>query len=186
MRSIAWMIWIALALALPLAGCGFGGSDLPMLGNTAGSTADYHLGPGDKIHVQVFGAEDLSGDYLVSDDGTISSPLIGEIRAAGATRAEVERSVEQKLANNIVKNPKVTVTVLTYRPFYIYGEVVKPGAYPFASGIKVESAVATAGGFTYRAQEDYVVITRNDRQYRAPLTTPILPDDIIRVPERRL
>lgn len=186
MRLTAWIIFATLAIILPLSGCGSAGSGLPLLENTAGTAADYHLGPGDKIHVQVFGAEDLSGDYLVSDDGTISSPLIGEIRAAGATRAEVEHSIEQKLGNNIVKNPKVTVTVLTYRPFYIYGEVVRPGAYPFSSGIKVESAVATAGGFTYRADEDYVLITRKDRQYRALLTTPILPDDIVRVPERRL
>jgi polysaccharide export outer membrane protein len=80
----------------------------------------------------------------------------------------------------------VTISLLTYRPFYIYGEVTKPGAFPFASGMQVASAIATAGGFTYRAEEDYVLITRKDRQYRALLTTPIQPDDIIRIPERRL
>jgi polysaccharide biosynthesis/export protein len=186
MRSTAWMIFAALAVILPLAACGSKGSDLPLLENAGGDTADYHLGPGDRIHVQVFGSEDLSGDYLVGDDGTISSSLIGEIKAAGATRAEVERSIEQKLANNIMKNPKVSVTVLSYRPYYIYGEVVKPGAYPFASGIRVESAIATAGGFTYRAEEDYVLITRKGKQYRALLSMPIQPDDIIRVAERHL
>ena len=128
----------------------------------------------------------LSGDFSVGDNGAISSSLIGEIKAAGETRAEVERTIEEKLANNIVKNPKVSVAVLTYRPFYIYGEVVKPGAYPFATGIQVESAIATAGGFTYRAEEQYVLIKRKGQQYRALLSTPVQPDDIIRVRERGL
>ena len=173
-------------MVLPLVGCGSQGSSLPLLEGAGSGVIDYRLGPGDKLHVQVFGADDLSGDYFVGDNGTISSSLIGEIQAAGLTRAELERSLEQKLAQGIVKNPKVTISLLTYRPFYIYGEVTKPGAFPFASGMQVASAIATAGGFTYRAEEDYVLITRKDRQYRALLTTPIQPDDIIRIPERRL
>jgi polysaccharide export outer membrane protein len=175
-----------LMMVLPLVGCGSQGSSLPLLEGAGSGVIDYRLGPGDKLHVQVFGADDLSGDYFVGDNGTISSSLIGEIQAAGLTRAELERSLEQKLAQGIVKNPKVTISLLTYRPFYIYGEVTKPGAFPFASGMQVASAIATAGGFTYRAEEDYVLITRKDRQYRALLTTPIQPDDIIRIPERRL
>lgn len=180
------LLLILLMMVFPLVGCGSPGSSLPLLEGAGNGVIDYHLGPGDKLHVQVFGAEDLSGDYVVGDNGTISSSLIGDIQAAGLTRAELERALEQKLAQGIVKNPKVTISLLTYRPFYIYGEVTKPGAFPFASGMQVASAIATAGGFTYRAEEDYVLITRKDRQYRALLTTPIQPDDIIRVPERRL
>jgi polysaccharide export outer membrane protein len=78
----------------------------------------------------------------------------------------------------------VSVTILAYRPFYIYGEVTKPGEYPYASGMRVMSAVATAGGFTYRANESYVVVTRDGKEHKAEPNTPIQPDDVIRVPER--
>ncbi len=92
--------------------------------------------------------------------------------------------MEHKLAQGYLKNPKVSVTILAYRPFYIYGEVTKPGEYPYASGMRVMSAVATAGGYTYRANQNYVVVTRHGQERKALPGTPILPDDIIRVPER--
>jgi polysaccharide export outer membrane protein len=79
---------------------------------------------------------------------------------------------------------QVSVTILAYRPFYIYGEVTKPGGYPYASGMRVLSAVATAGGFTYRANQNYVVITRNGQERKAEPNSPIQPDDVIRVPQR--
>jgi polysaccharide biosynthesis/export protein len=73
---------------------------------------------------------------------------------------------------------------LNYRPFYIIGEVASPGGYPYVSGMKVLSAVAAAHGYTYRANEDYVIITRNGQERKASILTSIQPDDIIRVPER--
>lgn len=174
----------ALAIILPLASCGSSGSSLPPLEAGRAVDANYRLGPGDKLHVQVLGAEDLTGDYTVGDNGTVSSPLIGDIKAAGLTRAQLEREMERRLAQGYLKNPKVSVTILAYRPFYIYGEVTKPGEYPYASGMRVMSAVATAGGYTYRANENYVVVTRDGKEHRAELNTPIQPDDVIRVPER--
>jgi len=182
MRSTIRMALVALAVILPLSSCG--SSNLPMLETTKTDDSNYRLGPGDKLHIQVLGAEDLTGDYAVGDNGTVSSPLIGDIKAAGLTRSQLEREMEKKLAQGYLRNPKVSVTILAYRPFYIYGEVTKPGEYPYASGMRVMSAVATAGGFTYRAQEGYVVVTRNGEQRRALPNTPIQPDDVIRVPER--
>jgi polysaccharide export outer membrane protein len=158
---------------------------LPALAPTkASDDANYRLGAGDKLHVQVLGAEDLTGDYSVGDNGTVSSPLIGDVKAAGLTRSQLEREMERKLAQGYLKNPKVSVTILAYRPFYIFGEVTKPGEYPYATGMRVMSAVATAGGYTYRANENYVVVTRDGQEHKAAPNTPIQPDDVIRVPER--
>ncbi len=184
MRPTIRSIFAAFALLIQLAACSSQGSGLPPLEATRTDEANYRLGPGDKLRIQVLGAEDLTGEYSVSDNGTISSPLIGEVKAAGLTRAQLEKSMATKLAQGYIKDPKVSVTVVTYRPFYIIGEVAKPGEYPYASGMSVLSAVALAGGYTYRANQNYVVVTRNGEEHKAFGSTPIRPDDIIRVPER--
>lgn len=184
MGRITRMVFAALIVILPLAGCGSEGSSLPPLRPVASTDTDYRLGPGDKLNIKVLGADDISGDYAVSDNGTISSPLIGDVKAAGLTRSQLEQAIAHKLAQGYIKNPQVSVTVNTYRPFYIFGEVTKPGEYPYASGMRVLNAVATAGGYTYRAQQGYVVVERNGQDYRAEPTATILPDDIVKVPER--
>lgn len=173
----------ALAVTVPLAACA-SGSSLPALPATHSDESSYRLGPGDKLRVDVLGAEDLSGEYSVSDNGTVSWPLIGEVKAASRTRAQLEQEITRKLAQGYVKNPRVSVTVLTYRPFYIFGEVTKPGNYPYASGMRVLNAIAVGGGYTYRANQNYAVVSRDGHEYRADLTAPIQPDDVIRVPER--
>ena len=179
------MILAVLAIMLPLAACSSEGSGLPMLGPAADtSDVNYRLGPGDKLHITVVGADDLTGDYSVGDNGAISLALIGDIKATGLTRTQVEQEIQEKLAQGYIKDPRVSVAILTYRPFYIYGEVTKPGEYSYASGMRVMSAVATAGGYTYRANQNYVVVTRNGQERRALPNTPIEPDDVIKVPER--
>ena len=184
MRSTIRTVLAALVIVLPVVACSSKGADLPPL--TAAKTDDtsYRLGAGDKLHVQVLGADELTGDYTVGDNGAIGMPLIGEIKAGGLTRNQLEREMERKLAEGYLKNPKVSVGIMTYRPFYIYGEVMKPGEYPYASGMRVMSAVATAGGYTYRANESFVVVTRNGQDRRASPDTAIQPDDVIKVPER--
>jgi polysaccharide biosynthesis/export protein len=184
MLSTIRTVLSALALIGLLAACSSEGSGLPQLEAAKTDDTNYRLGPGDKLHIQVLGAEDLTGDYAVGDNGTINSPLIGDVKAAGLTRSQLEREFEKKLAQGYIKNPHVSVSVLTYRPFYIYGEVTKPGEYPYANGMRVMSAVATAGGYTYRANENYVVVTRDGVQRKAPPNAPIQPDDVIKVPER--
>ena len=184
MQSSFHMLLSALAIALPLAACSSQGSNLPPLEQSKVDESSYRLGAGDKVHVSVAGADDLTGDYTVGDNGAISMPLIGDVKAAGLTRAQVEQGMEKKLAEGYLKHPKVSIGTLTYRPFYIFGEVAKPGEYAYASGMRVMSAVATAGGYTYRANEHYVIVTRNGQERRADPTMPIQPDDVIKVPER--
>lgn len=175
---------ILLAVAIPLVACSSPGSNLPELPSTSG-VSTYRLGPGDQLDIKVLGADELKGQYSVQDDGTISVLLIGKVPAAGLTVDELEKKIAAKLTEgSYVTHPEATISVVTYRPFYILGEVAKPGGYPYASGMRVLSAVAAAQGYTYRANQDFVVITRNGGDGKAGGLTPIQPDDIIRVPER--
>lgn len=148
----------------------------------------YKLGSGDKIRVTVFGHEDLSGEFEVDGSGNVSLPLIRNIKAEGLTVRQVEQAITERLSPDYLINPSVSVEVLNYRPFYIYGEVTKPGSYPFVSGMTVVNAVAMAGGFTYRARTGSVRIVRANDPQRKPIVadkdTPVLPGDVIEVPER--
>jgi polysaccharide biosynthesis/export protein len=172
------------ALVLPLGACASPGSDLPVLASTSGISS-YRLGPGDQLDINVLGADELKGRYSVQDDGTIGMLLIGKVPAAGLTADQLEKEIVEKLAaGRYVTKPEATISVVTYRPFYILGEVARPGGYPYASGMRVLSAVAAAQGYTYRANQGYVVITRNGEKAKGLGLTPIRPDDIILVPER--
>jgi polysaccharide export outer membrane protein len=145
------------------------------------------LGPGDRVAIKVLGADELAGDYNVQDDGTVRLLMIGEVPAAGATLGELEGKIAQALKRGgYITDPRVNVSVVSYRPFYILGEVSRPGGYPYASGMRVLSAVAAAQGYTYRANQNYVIVTRNGEDKRADTLSSIQPDDIIRVPQRYL
>lgn len=154
-----------------------------------GAVPDYLLGAGDRVRVTVFGETELSGEFLVSSRGAVAMPLIGEVQAGGTTLDAFTNTVQQKLvASDMVRDPKVSTDIITYRPFYILGEVATPGQYPYAIGMTVTKAVATAGGFTYRANAGTVYVTRegNTREQALPVTasTWIGPGDTIRVAER--
>ena len=184
MRSKFRLVLAAFAVGVALVGCGSQGADLTMVQTTPSEELNYHLGPGDELNIRVLGAENLSGAYTVADNGTIQFPLIGNVKAAGLTRAQVEREVAGGLRDGYVRDPRVTVSVTRYRPFYIYGEVTKPGKYDYTPGMSVLSAVSVANGFTPRANTSYVVISRDGQDHKAVGKTPVLPDDIIKVPER--
>jgi polysaccharide export outer membrane protein len=180
---------------LVLAGCGGGGgANLPEVSasetqlSATGEPVGYTLGTGDRVRVTVFGEPDLSGEFEVDATGKISLPLAGDVRIGGLPLRDAEKAVAQTLSQGYLANPRVNVEVLNYRPFYIIGEVNTPGSYPYVNGMSVLTAVALAGGYTYRAREDRVSITRaNDpqrREYKAAPDTPVLPGDIIKVPER--
>jgi polysaccharide export outer membrane protein len=147
--------------------------------------SSYRLGPGDKLAIKVLGADELSGQYEVQGDGTIRMLLIGDVPLSGLTVETVEDEITDKLkAGGYLKQPSVSASVVTYRPFYILGEVVKPGAYSYASGMRVLSAVAVAQGYTYRANQNFAIVTRNGENSKADAMSSINPGDIIRVPER--
>ena len=149
---------------------------------------DYRLGSGDKIKVTVFGHEDLSGEFEVDGSGNVSLPLIRNVPAQGLTVSQLEQAVIDRLQPDYLKDPSVSVEVLNYRPFYIYGEVNQPGSYPYVSGMTVLNAIAMAGGFTYRAKKSEVQIIRADDASKSPSEggpdTQVLPGDVIEVPER--
>jgi polysaccharide export outer membrane protein len=173
---------VALIALWPLAGCS-PGSGLPEL--AANPDVSYHLGPGDTLLIRVLGADELNGTYTVQDDGTIRMLLIGAVPAAGLTQDQVEANIEQKLrAGRYLTKPQVSVAIAGYRPYYIIGEVAGPGGYPYVGGMKVLTAIAAAHGYTYRASQNYVIITRNGEESKADILAPIRPDDVIRVPER--
>ena len=149
---------------------------------------EYRMGSGDKIRVITFGEEALTGEFFVGGSGNVSLPLIGEVKAAGLSISEFQGQVESKLKEGYLKEPRVSVEVLNYRPFYILGEVEKPGTYPYTNGLTVLNAVATAEGFTYRANTKRVFIKRGDgnSEQEFPLTsqTLVAPGDTIRIGER--
>lgn len=179
---LAWMLaWSGLAAAQERAPAANPATD-PAAG------FEYHLGAGDKVRIIVFGEESLTGEFFVSGAGKISFPLIGEIDALGVTVPQLQAAIAAKLADGYLKQPRVSAEVLNYRPFYILGEVMKPGEYPYTNGLTVLNAVATAQGFTYRADTHKVYIKRaaTDSEKQSPLTpvTPVLPGDTIRIGER--
>lgn len=148
----------------------------------------YALGSGDKVRVIVFGEEDLSGEFVVDDTGFVSLPLIGQIAATGRTVRQLEQDIAAKLGAQYLKDPRVSIEVLGYRPFYIIGEVNKPGEYPFVAGMSVLNAVAVAGGYSTRANESSVYIKRKaaaeEEKFPADATTKLEPGDIVNVVER--
>jgi protein involved in polysaccharide export with SLBB domain len=157
-------------------------------GQKAAAPSEYRLGPGDTVRITTFGEPTLSGLFEVSGSGRAALPLVGEVKAEGLTAAEFGRAVEDALRDGFLKEPKVSVEVAVYRPFYILGEVGKPGQYPFTNGLTVLNAVATANGFTYRADTRHVLIkhAKDAVEHRVDLTTstPVEPGDTLRIKER--
>jgi protein involved in polysaccharide export with SLBB domain len=152
------------------------------------ATTSPALQPGEKIRVIVFGEDRLTGEYEIDPAGFVSLPLAGTVKAAGLSKLELERELSKKFSGEYLRNPKVTVDVTSFRPFYILGEVSKPGEFSFKSGLNVMSAIAIAGGSTYRASRSTVLIQHigesGFKEYPLSPTIPVLPGDLIRVPER--
>ena len=135
----------------------------------------YVLAAGDKIKLTVYDEDELSGQYTVSPTGTISIPLAGDISVGGASLGSAQDAVKRALEPKYLKEARVTIELVTLRPFFILGEVEKPGQYTYATGLTVLDAVATAGGFTYRANTGKVMIKHasEDQQKAYPLTASI-------------
>lgn len=152
------------------------------------ATAPYRLASGDRLRIIVFGQDSLTNAYSVDGAGRISMPLIGLIDAYGLTTADLERRLEQRLRGGYLREPRVSVEVEAYRPFFILGEVTTAGQYPYINGMTVQNALAVSGGFGPRAQRDWVDLTRivNGEPIpgAVPITQPILPGDTITVRER--
>lgn len=156
--------------------------------SAASPSGTYLLGPTDRVRLKVYGEADITGEYEVDSNGFVSIPLAGHVKAAGLTTRQLEKGIASALAKGIVRDPRVNVEIALYRPFYILGEVKKSGEYPYRMGLTVMDAVATAGGFTYRANENKVYLRRSGATVEEiyALNSPVLifPGDNVRVPER--
>lgn len=204
LRRTALMVVVALvvsALIMPLAASENARADTApnatkQSGNTSApddttmlSDPNYKLGSGDLIRVIVYGQPDLSGEFHVDGNGKVALPLVGAVEAGGKSVSQFEKSIAGALQPDYLHNPRVSVEVLSYRPFYIVGEVRNPGNYPYTDGMTVINAVAMAGGFTYRAKDDDFTISRSNNSpdaeaEEANQNTKVHPGDVITVPER--
>lgn len=176
MRKSLTLVLVAGLVAL------FGG-----LGTSNAQVDAYQLEPGDRVKITVFGEADLSGEFELDSSGVLSYPLIGAVEADGLTARGLEERLDQRLRGDYLIDPRISVEVLSYQPFYILGEVNNPGSFPYRAGLTVINAVAMAGGYTARADEGDIVITRggeNGREIEASGETMILPGDVVRVEER--
>ncbi|HZD89206.1 MAG TPA: polysaccharide biosynthesis/export family protein [Pseudolabrys sp.] len=148
----------------------------------------YTLDSGDKLRIVVFGQAGISGDYLVDAGGQVTLPLVGSVPARGHSTKALSQMIAERLKQGYVRDPHVTVSIASYRPFFILGEVTNPGQYPFVPNMTAESAVAIAGGFSPRAKKGTVQLTRNmggqQIHEQVPLGYPLQPGDTVVVKER--
>lgn len=148
----------------------------------------YTLGAGDKLRITVYNEPDLSGEFEVSGQGSISVPLLGQVQVVGKTTAEAQAILTQKYGKDYLVNPSVSIEVLNYRPFFIIGEVNHPGSYPYVNGMTVINAVALAGGYTPRADHDAIKIKHSnqttEQEQSAKEDTTVQPGDVIEIAER--
>lgn len=193
LRSLSTAAVLAVGLVISLAACQSGGPVAATRSgdNTAQSSRSaqaYALGAGDQVRITVFGQPDLSGEFEVNGAGAISMPLIGQLSVTGKTTPGLEEAITIKLADGFLREPRVSAEVINYRPFYILGEISTPGEYPYASGLSVLNAVASAGGFTYRANRKRVFIKSIDgaseEAYQLNSQVLVRPGDTIRIGER--
>jgi len=148
----------------------------------------YRLGLGDKLRVNVFGEPSLSGEFQVSGNGAVTMPLIGDVPAVGKTARELEAALIAQFSAGYLKDPKIAVEVYDFRPYFVLGEVQKPGRYPAAEGATLLGAIATAGGFTYRANTKRVFLRHAGETVEKVVDVNsdirVLPGDVVRVGQR--
>jgi polysaccharide export outer membrane protein len=178
---------IALTTNALLSSCAVPGSYRPEL-FAATAYAPYTLAAGDRLRIIVFGQDALSNTYSVDGAGRIAMPLIGSVPVLGLDPPTVEREIAARLRNGFVREPRVSVEVEAFRPFFVLGEVTNAGQYPYLEAMTVRTAVAIAGGFGPRGYQGAVDLTRvidgNPVTGRVPLDTPLRPGDTITVRER--
>ena len=179
-------------LALAWAGCTF--MDEPrkpvpiVTPEHAADLSDYEFAPGDQLRIVTLEHNDLSFETAVADDGTIEIPLIGRVKVTGLTTSRLRDVVTQALDKDFIVDPKVNVEILKYRPFYVLGEVKSPGSFEYQAGMDVRKAVALAGGYTRRASEESIEITRpvlgQKRTFPGRKDSRILPGDGVEIQRR--
>ncbi|MEQ1610098.1 MAG: polysaccharide biosynthesis/export family protein [Hyphomonadaceae bacterium] len=188
LKKVVLAIVGAGALALTACATGPAQGNPQELAQTGTSIAGYKLGTGDEVKVTVYGEPDLSGSFVVDGQGAISMSLIGQVEVVNLSLTDTSRLLETRLKEGWLKEPKVSTELAKGRPYYILGEVNRPGEFPFVSGLTVMNAIASAGDFTYRADRGRILIkssdSPNEREVELTPTTVVRPGDTIRVRER--
>ena len=184
----SWAAMAVLGLLGLLAGCAPTGSDLPPL-PPLGATGAYHLGPGDRVRILVYGDKELSDVFAIGDDGLISLPLAGNVAASGRTPSQLADEIAASLKQRgMIEDPSVAVEVTSYRPIFILGEVIHPGQYPYEPDMTVIAAVSLAGGYSYRAIQGYEGVVRTQGKKTSDgLVKPqdrLVPGDVITIFDR--
>lgn len=180
------------ALAVVLSSCSFGDElakprplDVPV---HSADLSSYEFAPGDQIKIDTLEHDDLSFETAVADDGTIEMPLVGRVKVTGLTTSRLRDVITLALDKDFIVNPKVNVEILKYRPFYVSGEVKSPGSFEYQAGMDVRKAVALAKGYTRRASQDAIQITRpilgKKRTFPGRKDTRVLPGDVIEIQRR--
>ena len=176
----------AFVVAMLAIGCAGNVAPDPVLQETTLNA--YRLDSGDRLRVTVFGQPDMSGEFNVDGSGLVALPLIEPMRARGETPEDFARELEAALGRQLLRSPSVSVEVTLYRPFFILGEVNRPGQYAYVNGMTVKTAAAIAGGFTYRANTSVVLLTRQMSgkivEGAANLNALVLPGDTVLINER--
>ncbi len=183
---------IVLCVLVLVAGCGGHGGNVISTGeryvSDRSGVTDYRLGIGDKVRMSVFREPDMSGEFLVGPNGTMALPLIGETPALGRRVEDVASDAAARYGAGYLRNPQVNMEVVGFRPFFILGEVTTPGQYPYSIGLTAFNAIATAQGFTPRADRYTVHIRREgaavEETYQAMPNLRIYPGDTVRIGER--
>ncbi|GGA51116.1 sugar ABC transporter substrate-binding protein [Nitratireductor aestuarii] len=184
-KRVSMLVTLA-AAAVVLAGCT--GYRTPPPAFHAVLTQPYRLDSGDRVRVIVYEQPDLSNTYSVDQAGYISFPLVGAIAARGSTAKQLEKKLAEKLRQGYLREPDVSVEVDQYRPVFIMGEVGAPGQYSYVPSMTVQQAVAVAGGYTPRANQSLVDITRQIDGHvmtgRVTTSDPLMPGDTVYIRER--
>jgi protein involved in polysaccharide export with SLBB domain len=186
-RAGAFLLVLAVFCAASVVAPAGASTDLrPATAEVAGPDASYRLATGDKVHVNVYGEDDLGGDFDVDGNGYVRLPLIGQVQASGLSTHELEDRIASLLKDGYLQEPRVSVAVVQYRPFYIIGEVNKPGQYPYVNDMNALNAVALAGGYTEKAENGFIYLRRSgeaqEERLPADQSTLIKPGDVVRVP----
>jgi len=151
------------------------------------SLLQYIVGAGDKIEIRVFGEDDLSVIAHLGNSGKINYPFLGQLKLTGLTIKQIEGLIVKGLKGGYLVRPNVFVSVVEYRPFYIHGEVNKPGGYPYQPGLTVNQAIALAGGLTERASKDKIFMFKEgdkNSELKASLNNKVNAGDTITIKQR--
>ncbi|HWL71380.1 MAG TPA: polysaccharide biosynthesis/export family protein [Geminicoccus sp.] len=196
MRSMTTKLALLVLLALSAVGLSACGGTTSTPSDVVGSaeapemlpTPEYQLGSGDRLRIIVFRHDDLSGEFQLDGTGRFAMPLVGTINANGLTTRQLEEEIQKAYEEGqYLISPQISVAVTNFRPFYITGEVNRPGSYEYVDGMTVDQAISLAGGFGYRASRDEVMIKRGGSGAQAVIVSGsqrVSPGDIIEVPER--